>query len=39
VKKLYRGFTVHPVEKVNYTLRHRPGTKPRYRPEVIVTNY
>jgi DNA adenine methylase len=40
VRELYRhrSFRIHEVEKVNYCLNSRPGTKPRYRPEVIVTN-
>ncbi|HDO25314.1 MAG TPA: DNA adenine methylase, partial [Nitrospirae bacterium] len=37
IKKLYRGFSIRRVKKVNYTLNNRPGVQPRYRPELIIT--
>jgi hypothetical protein len=39
VRKLYTGFTINAVDKVNYTLNHYPGTKPRFRPEVFAANH
>jgi hypothetical protein len=39
VRRLYKGFNLHEVEKVNCRLNSCSGTTPRYRPEVILTNY
>jgi hypothetical protein len=39
VRKLYRKFNIKRGGKVNYSMNLRPGSKLRYQPEVIVTNY
>ena len=39
VRKLYKGFKVHEVGKVSYPMNNRPGSSPRFRPEVIITNF
>lgn len=39
IRKLYARFNVIEVEKVNYSMNQRPGTKSRFRPELLITNY
>jgi DNA adenine methylase len=39
VRDLYRGFNVQEAGKVNYSMNCRPGSTPRHRPEVLVTNF
>lgn len=38
IRKLYRRFRILEVEKVNYSMNQRPGTKSRFRPELLITN-
>jgi DNA adenine methylase len=39
VRKLYKGFRIHKAGDVHYSLNKRPGTSPRSKPEVLVTNW
>ncbi len=41
IRKLYgRRFNVIEVEKVNYSMNQRPGTKSRFRtPKLLITNF
>ncbi len=39
VRTLYRGFNIREAGGVNYPMNNRPGTPPRFRPEVIITNF